>query len=104
MRAKKQEKEAAKRLNGYCTPASGAGVVKGDVRIKSLLRLECKTTGHKSFSVTRDLIHRIEQAALEGSEVPAVIIEFNENGKKVVDVAILPVWALESLIADANKP
>lgn len=102
IRAKKQEKEAAKRLKGYCTPASGAGTVKGDVRTKKIVRTECKTTSHKSFSITLSMIYKIEQAALEGSEVPAMVIEFNDNGKKIADVAVIPMWALESLIADAG--
>lgn len=103
VRAKKQEKEAANRLKGYCTPASGAGVVKGDARVKGLARVECKTTKHRSFSITLPMIYKIEQAALEGSEVPVMVIEFNEKGKKVMDVAVLPMWALESLIADASR-
>ena len=96
VRAKKQEKEAAKRLNGYCTPASGAGTVKGDVRVKGKVRVEAKTTKRKSFPVTLELIHKIEQAALEGSELPVLLIGFNDEfGKPLGEVAVIPAWVLD---------
>lgn len=99
IRAGKQEKEIAKRLKGQCTPASGAGPVKGDVRVKGLLRIECKTTKNKSFSVTLDLVHKIEQAALEGSEIPVLVVGFNNSyGQNLGEIAVIPMWVLDSFV------
>ncbi len=58
-------------------------------------RLECKTTAKKSFTVTREMIQKIEEAALAHSQLPAVIVEFNDgNGNKVMEVAVVPTWVL----------
>lgn len=95
VRANKQEKEIAKRLNGKCTPASGAGSVKGDVRVKGLVRVEAKTTKNKSFPVTLALVHKIEQAALEGNEIPVLVVGFNDEfGNPLGEVCVIPVWVL----------
>ena len=46
------------------------------------MRIEAKTTKNKSFSVTRDMIRKIEDAALTNNEIPVMVIEFiNEQGK-----------------------
>ena len=98
IRAKKQEREIAKRMRGRLTPNSGAREVKGDVRIHGVCRIECKTTKHKSFSVTLDMIRKIEEAAISGGEMPAIVVEFNNGaGKKVAEVAIIPTYALDQL-------
>ncbi len=97
IRADKQEEEWATRLQGGVrVPGSGAGWRKGDVE-GSVWRLECKTTGKNSFTVTREMIQKIEEAALAHSQVPALVIEFNDNGKKVMEVAIVPTWVLENV-------
>lgn len=96
LRAKKQEKEAAKRLRGQLTPASGAGVVKGDVRIKKKIRIECKTTKNKSFPVTLELLRKIEQAGLEGGEACALLVGFNdEQGRPLGEICIIPSYLLD---------
>lgn len=97
IRAAKQEREAAKRLGGSVTPRSGAGDTKGDVRVKNLIRIECKTTKHKSFTVTLDMVRKIEEAAMSGGELPVLLIEFNENGKRLAEVAIVPSYVLDDL-------
>jgi len=43
------------------------------------------------------MIQKIEEAALAHSQVPALVIEFNDNGKKVMEVAIVPTWVLENV-------
>lgn len=101
MRAPKQEQECASKIGGRVTKQSGAGKYeKGDVRLKDLLRIECKTTGNKSFSVTVDIIDKIEDAACAGGELPVIEVEFNLYGKTVY---VVPEWALQSLIEEANK-
>lgn len=95
-RAPKQEKALAKRFGGAVTPASGARDVKGDVRVKKLLRIEAKTTKNKSFSVTLDMVQKIEQAAAMSGEMPAMVIEFNDGfGKRIAEVALVPTYALD---------
>lgn len=98
IRAKKQEKELAKRLRGALTPASGAKDEKGDVRVRRVARVECKTTKHKSFSVTLDMIQKIEEAALSTGEMPILLVEFiNTQGKPLGEVAIVPSYLLDEL-------
>lgn len=96
-RAKVQEKEVAQRLGGKLVARSGAGDEKGDCRLKSVARIECKTTSNKSFSVTREMIDKIETAAAMTGEMPVIVIEFNDNGKKVAEVAVTPTWVLDTL-------
>lgn len=102
-RAVKQERETALRLGGSRTPASGARDVKGDVRVKRIARIECKTTKHKSFSVTLDMVRKIEEAALSAGEIPVLVVEFNDGVRgRLAEVAIIPSYLLEEFI-EAKK-
>lgn len=97
-RSRKQEKELAIRLGGKRTAASGSKDEKGDVRVKGIARIEAKTTKHKSFSVTLDMIAQIEEAALSSNELPIIAIEFNDGrGKKLKEVAVVPIYVLDLL-------
>ena len=99
-RAKKQELEAAKRL---LVRGSGCGSVKGDVRLKGITRLECKTTKHKSFALSRELVERIESAAMGAGEVPAFEIEFcSEDGVKELSCLVMPTWVLNEYLNNQN--
>lgn len=99
-RAPKQEKELARRLGGRTTVASGSKVEKGDVRLRGVVRIEAKTTKNKSFSVTRDMVRKIEEAAVSCDELPVIVIEFNDgNGKREMELAVMPMYALASLLA-----
>lgn len=98
-RAPKMEKEVAKRSGGRLVARSGAGEVKGDVRIKGVARIECKVTKNKSFSVTLEMLEKIEAAGAEGAELPILVIEFIDGqGRKIKDVAVCPIYVLDSLI------
>jgi len=99
-RAKRQEKEIAKRIGGRLVPRSGAGDIKGDCRLKGILRIEAKTTGNRSFSVTLDMIDKIEEAAVSAGEMPVIVIEFNNNGKRMKEIAVCPTWVLDSICAN----
>lgn len=94
--APKQERRVASALGGKPTPRSGAGdFVKGDVRVKGLARIECKGTRHGSFSVTRDMVRKIEEAALGSAEMPCIQIDFlDANGAVESSVAVVPLYAL----------
>ena len=98
IRSKRQEKELAKRAKGRLTPRSGAGSIKGDVRVYKVARIEAKTTKHRSFSVTMEMLEKLENAALPADEVPIIVIEFNDNGRKVGEVAVVPTYVLDRLI------
>ena len=96
----RQEKEWAKKLGGTTTPRSGAGKIKGDVRVKGVMRLENKCTSNKSFSVTYEMCQKIEDAALlNNGEVPSIQVDFlDESGKVKYQVAVVPVYVLEMLV------
>ena len=97
-RSVKQEKEIAKRVGGRRTPGSGNGAIKGDVRKKGVVRIEAKTTKNKSFSVTLDMLQKIEDAALPCEEMPILVVEFiSPEGKPIKDVAIVPIYVLDML-------
>ena len=103
-RAPKMEKALAQRSGGSVVRGSGAGNEKSDVKDAwEVLRIECKTTKHKSFSVTRDMVEKIESEAISTSHIPAIVVEFiSENGVPQAEVAVVPTWALPH-IADFNK-
>lgn len=97
-RAPFQERALAKRMGGDVTRGSGNGLIKGDVRIKGIARIEAKTTKHKSFSITKEMLDKIEDAALSSNELPAIVVEFlGPDGKPDREVAVVPMWAIEIL-------
>jgi len=97
-RSKRQEKEIEKRHGAKRVPGSGVGFVKGDNRIKGVLRIEAKTTKNSSFSVTLEMIDKIETAAALSAELPVIIVEFNDGfGKKIKEVAVVPTYVLDSI-------
>lgn len=97
-RAPKQEKSLAGRLGGNTVKGSGCGFEKGDVRIKGVARIEAKCTKNKSFSVTREMVEKIENAALNSGELPAMVIEFlDEHGNPTHELAVVPTYVLDIL-------
>lgn len=100
--APKQEKKAAERIGGRVTKASGAKHEKGDARLTGLVRVECKTTIHSSYSVTKKTMDKLEAATLGSGEVPVLLVELEAGGtaKVKTELAIVPGWALD-LIAEA---
>lgn len=95
-----QEKTAARRLKGKLNPGSGAFTHKADVRkCGGILRVEAKTTERKSFSVTQDMLDKLDDAALPNNEIPVVLIEFVDGaGRPLREVAVVPTWVLDDLI------
>lgn len=98
-RSRVQEKKLADRLGGRRTSASGSKDEKGDVRVRRLVRVEAKTTKHRSFSVTLDMVREIETAALTSDELPFILVEFiNEQGKPIAELCVVPSYVLDDLI------
>lgn len=101
-RSLKQEQELADRGGGKLTVGSGNKLEKGDIKgFHGVFRVEAKTTKHKSFSVTREMVQKLEDAAIPNNELPAIIVEFHEDGTPVGELAVVPTYALRA-IADAN--
>lgn len=97
-RSLQQEKELAKRAGGKVVRGSGRGNEKGDVRVKGVVRIEAKTTSKSSFSITSEMIQKIELASVCSGECPAIVVEFlNAAGKPIHEVAVVPMWVLNSL-------
>lgn len=97
-RAPLQEQEAADLLGGHVTPGSGNRHVKGDVRGGGV-RLECKATSNKSFSVTREMMDKISDAAETSGETPAILVEFLATGEHPGGkLVIVPEYILSQLM------
>jgi hypothetical protein len=99
-RSKFQEKETKERLiGGRAIPASGAKFRKADVEVIDLARIECKATGAKSFSVTREMIRKVEEAGMLSNQIPYIEIEFvNLKGQATDSACVLTRHALTALL------
>jgi hypothetical protein len=98
-RAPAQEREIAKRVGGKVTKASGAQGEKADARVRGLVRIEAKSTIRNSFSVTKEMIEKVEAAGLGSGEVPYIEIELlGPEGKVLHRVAVIPVWGVDMLL------
>lgn len=95
VRSRSQEKEVARRL----VRGSGSGLVKGDVREKGVLRIECKTTKNASFPVTADIVRKLEEAVAGADEIPLLEVELLSGKMKVY---VMPAWAFD-YIQDAAR-
>lgn len=94
-RSKVQERGLAARVGGYVTKGSGSGYEQADVRLKKVIRIEAKTTSHKSFSVTEELIDKLEAAVVGTGELPIMQVELRGGAKKLI---LMPDWALDFLV------
>jgi hypothetical protein len=98
-RSRVQERETAKRVGGTLTKGSGSGNERGDVRLRGFVRIENKTTKYRSFSVTDELIDKLERAVFGAGEIPVLQIELALGARKVL---VMPDWALD-IIVDTLK-
>lgn len=97
-RSKVQEKEVASALGGRVRPNSGATLyAKGDV-LTPLFLVEAKTTERKSFSLTQDLLKKIESEAFAEGKDPLMIVRFEKMEDIPQDWAVLPLRVLRSLL------
>lgn len=93
-RSRIQEKEIANRIGGRVTPGSGSKYQKGDVRLKGFVRVEAKTTIHKSFSVSTKLIDKLEEETFGSGEIPIFEIELAGGTHTAI---VMPKDALEMI-------
>jgi hypothetical protein len=99
--APKHEAATAKRLGGTVTAGSGNKHEKGDVRIRGVLRAELKCTTRNSFSVTRDILQKVEAAAAANKEIPAMEIQFLDKEGTILDTfAVVPRWVLDLIVQE----
>jgi ribosomal protein L37AE/L43A len=78
--ADRQEKRVARNLGARQTIASGQTPIdKGDVRAENV-RVECKYTDKKSFSLKAEDLQKIANAA-QGEQIPLFYVEFREHGQ-----------------------
>jgi hypothetical protein len=94
-RAKVQEKKLAERVGGRVTKGSGNGLVKGDVRLKGIVRLEAKVTKNSSFSVTTEIVKKLEDAVVGAGEIPILQVELELGRHKLI---VMPDWALDLVL------
>lgn len=82
-RSRRQEKDIARKSGGRCTPMSGAGDVKNDVRVAQDLLIECKTeTGDKQITIKAVDIENVMGNALKTGRTG--ILTFRLRGRDYV--------------------
>ncbi len=102
--APKQEREAAKIIRGRTTPGSGSGYQGADARHRGLVRVECKSTTAKSFSVTTATIDNLEAATFGSGEIPVIQVDMlKKTGKLDRRVYIGPAWARDGLLGRLTR-
>ena len=83
-RSRAQEIEMAKRVGGKTIHRSGAGLVKGDVRLKGIARIENKTTKYASYGVSVETINKLDDAVAGTDELPILQVELLLGAYKFV--------------------
>lgn len=93
------EAKSLKVLGGRAVRGSGSGREKGDVRRVGVFRLENKTTQRRSFSVTRDLIEKVEASVPAGSsEIPFMEIRVDDQSVDPKTALVFPHWAGPTIV------
>lgn len=88
------EAASVKRMGGRAVKGSGAGREKGDVRRVGVARIECKTTVKRSYSLTRDMIEKVEASVPAGSsEIPFMEIRVDDQSASPKTCFVFPSWA-----------
>lgn len=80
------ERAVCKRLEATPTPRSGAGAVQGDARVRGDIRIECKATEKKSYSVTLATWRSIAATAAAGREEPVLAVRIQNTDLVVIDL------------------
>lgn len=94
-----QEQRVATDYCGYTTTGSGNKDTKGDVRITRVMRIECKATTKKSFSITREMLDKLKYDCLGFDEIPCIQVDFiSPRGEIIEQVAVTPINIIRTLI------
>lgn len=102
-RSKHQERESAERFGGRVQKGSGCGPYqhnKADVRVTGVVRLEAKTTKHRSFSVTMAMVEKLEEETFGSGELPVIEVELALGKKRVY---VVPADQFEMLFGVGSK-
>lgn len=100
-RSSGQEASVAKKIGGHVVPRSGAGMIKGDVRVKGKYRVECKTTVKPGFRVTLEMLNKLDDAGTGAGEESIFVVEFlDEDGKTLRQCAIVDFDYLTTLLPE----
>ena len=92
----RHEKKAAKKIRGRQTPASGAmNFNKADV-FNDLVRMECKTTEKRSYSIKKELLLKVA-GETEHGKIPVFNIQFEGSSSNLNYYIIDEGWFLELL-------
>lgn len=90
--SQKQERRIAEKYQGQVSAASGAGWSrKGDVRAEDLL-IEAKWTEKKSFSLTKDVLDKIENEALMESREWALYLTMQGRDYVTIDADVFEMY------------
>jgi len=80
----KKEIKDSKSFGGKRTPRSGGLYFSpGDVKVDQFL-IDCKTTDHKGFTVTKDIWEKIYNEALKCRKMPCLSVLLNKSGTEFV--------------------
>ena len=100
------EKHQAKRLGARATPASGAlAGAKGDMTLENF-RIETKATNAVSYRLNLDDLLKIQQEALEQSQVPAFSVQFvmgNGRPKRNGSWVMIPESVFRELVIENSE-
>ena len=77
--APKQEAQVGEALGADAVAGSGRGRIKGDCRKKARLRIECKATGKKSYSLKLEDWQKLTSHCELHSETPVMSIHFVDD-------------------------
>ena len=63
------------------------------------MRVEAKTTDKKSFSVTEEIVNKLECAIIGSGEIPVIQVEIGGGAHRLL---VMPDWAMELLLEAAR--
>jgi hypothetical protein len=99
-RSSLQEKDLKEKLQACLVRGSGSGKDKMDVKIPKLLRVECKNTLKKSYSIKLDDMQKMYNSVKDG-EVPFMQIDFIDKESRTLGRFIVTGYeVLERYVED----
>lgn len=83
-----QEKNLVDKLNAVLVRGSGRGKDKGDVKIKDILKVECKNTKKIGFTITSEMLDKMRQMC-NVNEVGFMQIDFIDADSFTIDQCVI---------------